>query len=1124
MEEKNMQQLAHRRSDRGSASSRLSTWFIALAWTALIAACGGGSEPSAGADGSTSPAQGTQAAAAAAAVAPAGFEPVLAAHALGRANLQAPTGATYRDFSVFVDTAELLPPYAMSTGQVLRVQPVSTGALVSVVHWGDGEYTVINGGWNSSSPPLTHAYETPGTYRVEYATQDPSGQPFQGWDSRVLTVTVSAGETTPPGAAFTRDFGIVSNGQALPAPPTVAVNQPVTIVPASENARTSVIYWGDGTYTVIDGGWKPTTPTSLTTRSYATPGTYRIEYATLSPRGSWDSKIVTLTVDQPPPPPPPPPPPAAFVRDFTVTSNGQTLSAPISVPVNQPINIVPASALALTSVIYWGDGTYTLINGGWRASTPADVTSRIYSTPGTYRIEYATLSPAGVWDSRVIGIEVGGPPPGPPGSFTRGFSLSSGGVTLTAPVTVAVDTIVRLTPASNLARRSVIYWGDGSLQEIPDGWRTSTPEVFMTHRYAAAGTYRIEYATLSPEGSWDSRTASVSVTGAPPPPPPPPPASPNAIKLFAIGSNANTCVTFQDDRVRCWGAFASWPEVPASIPGVTALAIASEANAVCAVAGGRVTCYGNAQLSAAFSTVADVKELRLGSSPCALTGTGLLRCFTRAGNAYFDDTGLRFDFPVASFVESGGMVCAVSTTGRLSCRQSGREVPPAVPSAIEDAVSVTWPGGQPCVVRRSGAVVCFSFDAFNPPSQSPSDLVDGIQVAKYEISREVLEPLPGSIGVTCALRRTGNVVCWDGNQRFVEAGDGLSTLTGIVQVKSDSRRLCALSASGVLRCFSASYPFDPYGAGPEVFNVAGVRAVGADCAVGRDGAAHCWGRQYLRDGGTFATLPQLGERQMLFAALPFIDVKSLAYAPSRFFLEPASACALSDRGTLACWGGGVLETTLPAELGTRSVSTLISLFDRACALTTDGVLRCWGGDNRSVEQQLAAEVAALSGVRQIVSHRDGAGQGLCALLSQGQMTCWATNVNALEDSIVRSTLAGPFTKVFAPGCGELSTGGVRCTEYLGFLGLEAWFSQLPGLITDVSAEAPWFSSPPIYATTSNGQVHAYALLRSSAQPLPSAGAGRQVTRVVGNCIVFSDGSASCDAGLDGGQYVMTFKP
>ncbi len=1090
---------------RASIAKRLNTWLLGVVGVVLMAACGGG-EP--GTSAQEAQASASARATEAAAAAPAGLGAVLATRELGRATVrQAPTGATFRDFSVFVDAAELLLPYAISAGQVLRVQPVSTGAAVSVVHWGDGEYTVINGGWNANSPALTHTYEDAGTFRLEYATLSPTGGAFAGWDSRVITVSVTAGDTPPVGGAFTRDFSITSNGLTLPGPPTVAANQPVTIVPASKDALASVIYWGDGTYSAIADGWKPTTPPSLTTRSYATPGAYLIEYATLSPRGSWDSKLVTLTVEQLTPPPPPP---ATFSREFTVTSNGLTLAAPIRVPTNQPIQIVPASSLAQTSVIYWGDNTYTLINGGWKPTTPAQVTSRIFTTPGVYRVEYATLSPEGVWDDRVAVIEVGGPPAGPPASFTRGFTLTGNGATLSAPPTVAVNTPVRLIPTSDLALSSVINWGDGSSQTIADGWRTLTPDFLTTHRYAAPGTYVIEYATRSPDldaqtpGTWDSVTVALTVTGTPPPPPPP--SSPDAIKVLAIGGAgalANTCVAYQDDRVRCWGAFTSpTPVVPASIPGVSALVVG--VNEVCAVVAGRVSCYGNSGVGAAFATLADVTEVTL-SKPCALTGTGLLRCFRLAtGGGYVEDTTLRFNFPVASFATNGSWVCAVSTSGTLACQEPVRVLTMPV---IDDAVSVTATSSTACVIRRNGTALCglLGFADFEPVP----GVTDVSQVARYVVSASILSPGQdglGSASLYCVLRRTGAMACAG------DGGDGVPALTRIARIESDGSRLCALTLDGALSCFLGSQASDPFGAGPEVFGVTGVRAVGADCAVGRNGAVHCWGSRYTQLPLISSVDPfSLGDRRRLFTALPFVDVRSLAFANGLGAPETASACALSDRNTLACWGDGVLERTLPAEIKTRPVSTLFSLYDRACAMTTEGAVRCWGGASRPAEEQLAAEVAALAGVRQIVTHRNGASQGLCALLAQGDMQCWATNVNAPleEDSVERTTVAGPFSRLFGPGCGELVGGGVRCTDDLTFLGLDQWFAQLPGRVVEVSSEAPWFSGLTVYAMTSDGTAHAFGLGQG---PVSLSGriAGRQVRRVAGGCLLFTDGSASCE--------------
>jgi hypothetical protein len=119
-----------------------------------------------------------------------------AAREVGQGLPPAGTGAgSLRDFTLQVGGVRRNAPVTISTSDELRLVPDATGALASVVYWGDGKSVAINGGWNASTAAslMSHRYTAPGRYQIEYATRDPN----QGWDGRVLQITVVSG-TSPP--------------------------------------------------------------------------------------------------------------------------------------------------------------------------------------------------------------------------------------------------------------------------------------------------------------------------------------------------------------------------------------------------------------------------------------------------------------------------------------------------------------------------------------------------------------------------------------------------------------------------------------------------------------------------------------------------------------------------------------------------------------------------------------------------------------------------------------------------------------------------------------------------------------------------------------------------------------
>ena len=248
------------------------------------------------------------------------------------------TGAgTLRDFTLQVGGVRRNAPVTISTSDELRVLPDASGALTSVIYWGDGTSTAIRGGWNAGTAAalMSHRYGGAGSFLIEYATHDPS----QGWDARFLQITVVSGGTstpppTPPAAGPNRAFTFVVGGTALAAPFTTNTSSALTVVPAVSSADASVIYWGDGTSSAISGGWNANTPATLTQHRYSAPGTYRVEYATRFPGYAWDATLREITVvagGTPAPSPAPSPPPSGVWRPFNASS-----------PWNTPIAANPA--------------------------------------------------------------------------------------------------------------------------------------------------------------------------------------------------------------------------------------------------------------------------------------------------------------------------------------------------------------------------------------------------------------------------------------------------------------------------------------------------------------------------------------------------------------------------------------------------------------------------------------------------------------------------------------------------------------------------------------------------------------------------------------------------------------
>jgi hypothetical protein len=283
----------------------------------FLVACGGGNSGNvdAAAAGVTNAADATTAADIAS------ERPARREAALGIAPAGTGSG-TLRDFTLQVGGVRRNAPVTINVGDELRVLPDASGALTSVVYWGDGSVSGITGGWNTGTPAaLTqHRYTTAGSYEIEYATRDPN----QGWDARFLRITVANGASQQPMTPATgpdRTFNFAVDGSA------------VTVTPTAAGADAGVIYWGDGTASNIAGGWNANTPAALMQHRFANPATYRVEYATRFPGFGWNSTVRDVAVGGggAAPAPAPTPTPSGVWRPFNASS-----------PWNTPIGANPA--------------------------------------------------------------------------------------------------------------------------------------------------------------------------------------------------------------------------------------------------------------------------------------------------------------------------------------------------------------------------------------------------------------------------------------------------------------------------------------------------------------------------------------------------------------------------------------------------------------------------------------------------------------------------------------------------------------------------------------------------------------------------------------------------------------
>jgi alpha-tubulin suppressor-like RCC1 family protein len=281
------------------------------------------------------------------------------------------------------------------------------------------------------------------------------------------------------------------------------------------------------------------------------------------------------------------------------------------------------------------------------------------------------------------------------------------------------------------------------------------------------------------------------------------------------------------------------------------------------------------------------------------------------------------------------------------------------------------------------------------------------------------------------------------------------------------------------------------------------------CAIYQNGSIGCWGRG---DGGQLGN--PYGTRDKLVSS--FIPPFSEGHYATELAAGESHTCAILENGSVYCWGdgsfgalgngGNQFQQLIPtpiSDLGlNRTAITLASGGSHTCAILSDGNVSCWGlgnngqlGNGQTGNSNVPVPVN-LGNERRAVAISAGE-RHTCAILDNGSVACWGKGDdnqmgNGEQDDSLTPTLVGTF------GSGRfavaIASGDVHSCAILDDGTVSCWGkgSQLGG-----------------------------SGLGSTPQQTNSLGTGRTATSISAGsehtCVILDDGSVSCWGSGDYGQ-------
>ena len=309
---------------------------------------------------------------------------------------------------------------------------------------------------------------------------------------------------------------------------------------------------------------------------------------------------------------------------------------------------------------------------------------------------------------------------------------------------------------------------------------------------------------------------------------------------------------------------------------------------------------------------------------------------------------------IASVEADAGHACAVTNAGAVKCwglniagalgngTTATSLIPVDVVGLSSGVASVSAGNAHTCAVTTGGAVKCWGYNSNgqlgNGTTTDSSDPVDVVG-----LSSGIATVAAGGFS-TCALTTAGGVQCWG-----AIFGSTPVSITGLgtdnAAISTGRLHACVLTTGGGVKCFGSNQfgqigngTFStPFGAAQVTGLASGVAQIETgyahSCALTTTGVVKCWGWN--------TPFNQLGNATGVNSPVP-IDVPGFSGNATAVSAGGIISCAAVTSGEVFCWGG---QYGSPNLLPNISSAVKISVgLDFACAVLSSGDIDCWGNN------------------------------------------------------------------------------------------------------------------------------------------------------------------------------------